>query len=166
MPVFGSRGALEVLVGRVVANSVAQAEISVDESSGVEPVGTVRCVPGAVGTAATAACTDASGNYVGVDPDVSLDDYIGVESLSGHLLCPGARWRTPPGTTADPSRLARLVYSGTSDENLLLDTPDEDDMPAAADPLVEQGGERGELAFFGRDVTAFLRRLRTPADTF
>ena len=154
------------MVGQVVGNSVAQLEISVDRAAGLEPGGTARCVPGAAGMAATAACTDASGNYVGVDPDVSLDDYIGVESLSGHLLCPGARWRTPSGITADPSRLARLVYSGTSDENLLLDAPDEDEAPAAGDPLVGMGGERGELAFFGRDVTAFLRRLRTPADTF
>ena len=143
--------------------SVVQSGITVDQSGGVEPADARRCLPGAGDVAATAACTDASGNYVGVDPDVSLDDYIGVESLSGHLLCPGARWHASAGLAADPSRVAGLVYFGTSDENLLLESPDE--APAAAVPV---GGEasRGEFAFFGRDVVAFLRRLRTPADAF
>lgn len=142
-----------------------QSEITVDQSTGVEPAEARRCVPGAGGVAATAACTDASGNYVGVDPDVSLDDYIGVESLSGHLLCPGgARWRPSAGSVADPSRVAGLVYFGTSDENLLLESADE--APAADAPVVGDGEGRGELAFFGGDVVAFLRRLRTPADAF
>jgi hypothetical protein len=145
-------------------SSVVQPEVTVVQSAGVEPVDAGRCLPGAAGMAATAACTDASGNYVGVDPDVSLDDYIGVESLSGHLLCPGARWRASAGSTADPSRVARLVYFGTSDENLFLDSPDEAAAPEV--PVVAQAGERREFAFFGRDVTAFPRRLRTPADTF
>jgi len=145
-------------------SSVVQSKITVDRPFGVEPADPMGCVPRDGGAAATAACTDASGNYVGVDPDVSLDDYIGVESLSGHLLCPGARWRASAGSIADPSRVGRLVYFGTSDENLLLESSGEGQAPGI--PVVARAAERGEFAFFGRDVTAFLRRLRTPADTF
>jgi hypothetical protein len=69
----------------------------------------------------TAACTDASGNYVGDDPDPALDEYIGVESLSGHLLCPGCRrYASPTVAHADPERVAGLVFFGTSDENLYV----------------------------------------------
>ncbi len=124
-----------------------------------------RCVPAARGVAAAASCTDASGNYVGVDPDVSLDGYIGVESLAGHILCPGARWRASHGPiSADPGQVARLVYFGTSDENLYVESRDE--VPAAEASLTGPRAEPGELAFFGSDVVAFLRRRRTPADQF
>lgn len=70
---------------------------------------------------ATGNCTDASGNYVGDDPDPALDEYIGVESLSGHLLCPGCRrYASPTVAHADPERVAGLVFFGTSDENLYV----------------------------------------------
>jgi hypothetical protein len=64
--------------------------------------------------------TDASGNYLGEGLEVAVDAYIGVESTAGRLLCPGCRGAVHRRWTADPARLAGLIYFGTSDENLYL----------------------------------------------
>jgi hypothetical protein len=71
--------------------------------------------------AAPEACwTDASGNYLGEGLEVAVEAYISVESTAGRLLCPGCRGAARHPWSADPARLAGLVYFGTSDENLYL----------------------------------------------
>jgi hypothetical protein len=80
-------------------------------------------------------CTDACGNYVGDWPDPAVDDYVGAESSPGHVLCPSggpnaiSRVRSP-----DPASIARMIYFGTSDENLYAETATAASVRAARAP--------------------------------
>ena len=151
---------LRAALRRIAPDDVARnASAVVLEDAGNRRTDRVRGADG------TASCTDASGNYVGEGPDTALDAYIGVESLAGHLLCPGCRRHISPiPVYADPARVAGLVFFGTSDENLYVRPPSEVQTADArvVDPVVESTN----AAPSGSDWLAFVRRRRTPAEQF